>query len=530
MRNLFYTTLFILFASRSFAAQEAMKLMNKGIEAHEGITDFIATHPCELGVDQTCQRPLSSGDIEKLKSLLLSLEDWRKISFEGIVPMATLLVEYPHQVKLGESFSLEETTRFNPRTGITEKFLLITLNPNESQSKVFLQNARQGLATTLLLFDSYFRLAHAVEKATKLRSIIQYDLPQEGALLAKTYALASDVSLWYRTSQAVQFNQTTHKFQLPHVTDEIQYFEQYISNSFIAERMSKKDLNYPLMNALFINRQIAQGKFFEGLNRFVGVLSQAFGNTAGRIQTRDGKLKVLTQDPQEMQKIKNHLRPLDILLEKTPMRLTDKFIPGFYGHVAIWLGEAQELSHFKVKHNGALIPLLSHPDVTPHLEKLSQGKLVLEALRQPGVTVNTLGHFLDIDDLVILKAPPMNDETKSKLLLRAFQQIGKNYDFNFDVTTEREIVCSELVYTVYTTMTWPTTRTLGRYTINPDQVAWKAVDSCFEPVLMYHDGVELKQKLKVELRRLLELPGGIQYTPHGHCLSSFKMEEKTCNR
>jgi hypothetical protein len=265
--------------------------MNKGIDAHEGITDFILTHPCELGVDKTCQRPLSSGDIEKLKKLLTSLEEWRKISFEGIVPMARLLVEYPHEVSLGEKFSIQESNRINPRTGLKEIFLKLTLNPNEIQTKIFLQNARQGLATTLLLFDSYIRLARSLNKATKLRSIIQYDLPQEGALLAKTYALASDISLWYRTSQAVQFNLTTHKLKLSPLSEEAQYFEQYISNSFTADRMANNDLHYPLMNAMFVNRQIAQGKFFKGLNRFVGTLSQAFGNTAGRIQTRDGKAR-----------------------------------------------------------------------------------------------------------------------------------------------------------------------------------------------------------------------------------------------
>ena len=28
----------------------------------------------------------------------------------------------------------------------------------------------------------------------------------------------------------------------------------------------------------------------------------------------------------------------DILLEKTPFRLTDKLIPGYWGHAAVWIG------------------------------------------------------------------------------------------------------------------------------------------------------------------------------------------------
>ena len=37
------------------------------------------------------------------------------------------------------------------------------------------------------------------------------------------------------------------------------------------------------------------------------------------------------------------LRPLDILLEKTPFRRTDMFIPGHFGHVAIRTGAEAEL-------------------------------------------------------------------------------------------------------------------------------------------------------------------------------------------
>ena len=517
MNYFILTSLILLSTTQVIASDAAITIMEKGLSAHEGLTDFITTHSCELGVNKKCDRPLSSADIQKLKQLLRSLEEWRRLSFEGIAPLATLTVDSPHQVKLGETLSFNETIRYNPNSRDGERFLLITINPHEEKSKVFLQNARAGLATTLLLYDSYFRLAVAMKHATKLRSIIQYDFPEEGQFLSKTYSLASDKALWNKTVQAVKFNVSTRNFSSSHNGEEEDYFERYIVQSFVANQMAQDEKNYRLKKALFMRRQNGQGKFFEGINRFVGVLSKLFGNNAGKVQTRDGKLKILTKEPAELERIKAKLRPLDILLEKTPMRLTDKFIPGFYGHVAIWLGQESELSRLQVRHHCNPIPLLNHPDVTPHLEKLSQGKLILEALRQPGVTINTLEHFMDIDDLVLLKAPEMNEELMAQLLLRAFQQIGKPYDFNFDVNTEREIVCSELVFTVYTNMTWPTTRTLGRYTINPDQVAWKAVDDCYDPVLMFHDGKAIKQNLKRELRRLLELPGGISYTPRGQC-------------
>ena len=57
----------------------------------------------------------------------------------------------------------------------------------------------------------------------------------------------------------------------------------------------------------------------------------------------------------------------------------------------------------------------------------------------------------------------------------AFEQIGKDYDFNFDVNTDDEIVCSELIYKVYPDEKWPTENTLNRWTISPDNVAERAV-------------------------------------------------------
>ena len=50
-------------------------------------------------------------------------------------------------------------------------------------------------------------------------------------------------------------------------------------------------------------------------------------------------------------------------------------------------------------------------------------------------------------------------------------QIGKAYDFNFDITTLDKIVCSELIYIFYGNVKWPTPYRLGRATVTPDDIA-----------------------------------------------------------
>ena len=72
----------------------------------------------------------------------------------------------------------------------------------------------------------------------------------------------------------------------------------------------------------------------------LGTLSEVFGNGIGLIETRKGKL---WEREDVRRKVVDTLQPLDLLLEKTPFRLTDHFIPGHFGHVAIWMGTEAEL-------------------------------------------------------------------------------------------------------------------------------------------------------------------------------------------
>ena len=71
----------------------------------------------------------------------------------------------------------------------------------------------------------------------------------------------------------------------------------------------------------------------------------------------------------------------------------------------------------------------------------------------------------------------------------AFRQLGKKYDFNFDVNTTDKIVCSELAYVSFPSIDWPTEKVLGRHSISPDnvaQLAWNNVP--LQLVMFYHDG------------------------------------------
>ncbi len=490
---------------------EATATMEEGLKVNEALLEFIEAHPCETGLIDTCDRPLSSQDIGHLKSLLLDLGEWKNHAFNELLPKVNVLKNLPFTIKAGNALNVQERTR------LSGKYLEVTYNPKEEASRQFAQSVRISAVTKLVLYDHFFRLAELLSKAKKIRSILTYDMRQDGQVIHETYALAMDEKLWKETERAVDFLKEEKKLRSSDSqTANENYFEQYLEKSFTGSRMKEKDFAFRLRTVLFLDRVASQTRFFEAIDQLVGKISKIFGNTVGKVQTRDGKLKVLAKNPEVMKSMKKVLRPLDILFEKTPFRLTDKFIPGYYGHVAIWLGTPEELMEMSVVYKGEVIPLLDHPKMLPYLERMSQGELVVEALREPGVTMNTLEHFMDIDDFLVIQSTDKS-LTPAEHILRAIDQVGKPYDFNFDIETENAIVCSELVYTVFNDLEWPVDVSMGRYTISPDHVAWKSMDYCFAPKLMYVDGKEITSNMNDELRRVLELPGGISYSSTGSC-------------
>jgi hypothetical protein len=220
--------------------------------------------------------------------------------------------------------------------------------------------------------------------------------------------------------------------------------------------------------------------------------SLLFGNTVGLVETRRGKLYGRLRIER---RVHGELRAGDILLEKTPFRLTDAFIPGHWGHAAVWIGTEAELTG---------LGIWRHPAVLPHHNAIRAGQGVAEALRS-GVELNTLAHFMNIDDLAVLRRAEASPQARAAAILQALRQIGKEYDFNFNAETTDRIFCSKLVYLAYGDIDWPTSRILGRFTVSPDDIARRALDGGpLSVVLLYHDGESVKNPLP-DMERFLEV-------------------------
>lgn len=203
----------------------------------------------------------------------------------------------------------------------------------------------------------------------------------------------------------------------------------------------------------------ALGAATAGLSRGLGGLARMLGVSAS-LELRKGKL---FGQPRWARFLRDRLEPGDILVDRSPFTLTYQFIPGYFGHVAVYVGTMEDLKRLEV---------MTHPFVVRHAKEVAAGKTIVEALRD-GTRISSIEEFLNVDDLAILR--PKRDKIPHAHVVRAialaFSHIGKKYDFRFDNNTWETIVCSELAFLTYLDVPWTYAKVLSSYTITPDDVA-----------------------------------------------------------
>lgn len=376
------------------------------------------------------------------------------------------------------------------------------LNPpaamdNALTSRQRLEGIMLSLSAALVLYDNYLLSISLFEEDARLRQVLNdsdsgYGIDPE--ILTRITLSYNSVHNRARVRSAIGFYEEATRELAPVVRKDARL--RYLAE--LIEQSPSYDMTKAVSPAYVVGRKL---RFLERLTRDqlagiandgVSLFSMLFGNTVGLVETRKGKLHGRTDVHTA---VTHRLRAGDILLEKTPFRLTDTLIPGHWGHAAVWIGTERELRE---------LGLWDHPLVAPHHAAIRAGAGVLEALRS-GVELNPLERFLNVDDLAVLRARDMDETSRAAIVLNALRQVGKAYDFNFDVETTDRIVCSELVYVTHTSIQWPTTRTLGRATISPDQIAAKALaGGPLELVTLYHDGQHVATHSDARLAQLMQ--------------------------
>ena len=255
-----------------------------------------------------------------------------------------------------------------------------------------------------------------------------------------------------------------------HISKAIDLFKLNQSDLKLSDDFDLKLLSKIINNNIFKRKNIIKrtittitnniiDQVIKQIHNLTFIASKKFGNTISNISWGHGSLYKNT----EVKKyLISTLKPLDIIIEKSSQLMTDLLIPGHFGHSAIWLGDELSLKELNLWDNKYIIPLHN---------KIKDGFQIIEALRD-GVQLNRIDSFLNIDELVILRQKSDLFLKENKNIIKVLtKQIGKNYDFNFNLFDSTTITCAELIYLAYGKITWPTKIKLARRTITPDNIA-----------------------------------------------------------
>lgn len=123
-------------------------------------------------------------------------------------------------------------------------------------------------------------------------------------------------------------------------------------------------------------------------------------------------------------------KPGDVFITRHDDALSNWFLPGFWPHAALFLGD---------------LAATGWVDDLPAADET--GAWFLEA-KKDGVKVRPAGETLAVDALMVLR-PPLEGEGLAHGLRRALGHRGKPYDFLFDFRTADRLVCTEVVYRGY---------------------------------------------------------------------------------
>ena len=386
---------------------------------------------------------------------------------------------------------------------------LVDNNDSQYTQKERFELVMISLSAMLARYDDYLLAYKNFNDQKKLRELLNDEKPGYGIPgnvlqdIVNTYNSISERNDVKKMVAFYDDNKQTYKNEKDPL---FLYLKDLIENS-PSYKVGFDDTtgNTTLQLANIYNITIDAGD--DALDLLLNEISKDFGNTAGLVATRKGKLY---GDADVAANVRSVIQPGDFLLEKTPFRLTDKLIPGHWGHAAVYLGTDKELEDLGVWDRIAQLRdagdgYFTQAKIDELRQQIKDGKVIDEALRDD-VQLNTIEHFLNIDDLAIMHDTNEATEDKIERIILTMRQLGKEYDFKFDVETSIKIVCSELIYATDILHTWPTENTAGINTISPDNVASKSVEdnTIYTIPLLYHDGKEITTDRKAYMKGLLD--------------------------
>jgi hypothetical protein len=188
------------------------------------------------------------------------------------------------------------------------------------------------------------------------------------------------------------------------------------------------------------------------------------------------------------ERVRALLIPGDVLVVRKEHALTNYFLPGFWPHSALYLGDLAALERLGIHQ---------HDHVRPRWGKVTalacEPGCVLESMKD-GVQIRSLSSPFGSDSIVVLR-PRLGPEAVAQALARGMTHEGKPYDFDFDFRRSDRLVCTEVPYRAYDgigAMQFPLTLRAGRPTLSgSDLIGLGLQRKQLDPIAVYVPGGEL---------------------------------------
>ena len=183
------------------------------------------------------------------------------------------------------------------------------------------------------------------------------------------------------------------------------------------------------------------------------------------------------------QQIESLIKPGDILVVRKEYAITNYFLPGYWPHVALYLGDAKARQSIGIDQHETVKSRWSQ--LMP--QSKDSADRVLES-KKDGVLIRSLSSPWESDSIVVLR-PQLERRYIAEALTRGLVHEGKPYDFDFDFTRSDRLVCTEVVYRSYQgigDIEFPLSRRAGRVTLaGRDLIAMGTRRQHFDPILVY---------------------------------------------
>ena len=202
------------------------------------------------------------------------------------------------------------------------------------------------------------------------------------------------------------------------------------------------------------------------------------------------KYLLLGHEPQIPEKIQMDFEPLlkpgDVLVNRKEHALTNYFLPGFWPHALLYIGNDHQLNEMGIAEQA---------DVKSRWQQVvscsdSGRGCVIESLKD-GVRIRSMESPFRSDSLLILR-PRISKRLIADAIGRVFSHDGKPYDFDFDFSRSDRLVCTEVIYRAYEGvggMAFQLTSRAGRLNLSAEDIIRMSLkNDWFDPIAVYCSG------------------------------------------